>query len=312
MYRMDQASSFENREASLDGVALFRQLRAGLPLIGASTLGFIVLALLYLAIATPKYRAEILLVPAPVNQSGGLGGVEALGGLASLAGVDLQSGTSVPPFDVFRAVLAGGDVARTIATPEIMQGVFPDRWDARAGHWVPQSGFGYFVKGLFVDFGLPDLRDGEPDWRMLRSYLKDNVKTSKGVETPVFTVSFDHRSPEFARKLLTQLWQAADDHVRARDKARAEASIAHLSHRLDTETRLEHRAVLAAALGEQERVLMMAAAESPYAAEMVEDAFVSRKPVSPNVGLTLAGALFFGLLAGCLLVLFGNGRKRSA
>jgi hypothetical protein len=254
----------------------------------------------------------MVLVPAPVNQSAGLGSAKALGGLASLAGIDLQAGTPVAPFDVFRAVLVGGDVARTVGTTEMLKGAFPDRWDSKAKMWRPETGAAAGVKGFLAQIGLPEMRNGNPDWQMFRAYLKETVKTSKGVETPVFTVSFTHAEPVYAVKLLKALRQAADDHVRANDKARAEANIIHLSHRLAVESRAEHRVVLAAALSEQERTLMLAAAGTPYAAELVEDVYVSRRPVSPNVGLILAGAAFFGILIGACLVIAGVGTGRSA
>jgi uncharacterized protein involved in exopolysaccharide biosynthesis len=308
---MDEAQDDdESGSQALSAGRLFARLRAGWRAIAAALLVWLVLAFLYLAVAVPKYRAELVLIPAPVNQSGGLGAAKALGGLASLAGIDLEAGAPVAPFDVFRAVLTGGDVARAVATPQMMRGTFPDRWDPERQDWKPETGFVAGVKGALASIGLPDLRQGNPDWRLFRTYLQERVKTTKGIETPVFTVSFEHPDPEFARTLLLNLRRAADDHVRARDKARAEASIAHLSKRLDQEVRMEHRVVLAAALGEQERILMMATSESPYAAELVEDAYVSRRPVSPNVGLMLAGALFAGLLSGVVLALTLGGPAR--
>lgn len=322
MYRLDHSKKQADDGGSVlapeaqpptIGVAdLVERLVRGWRLIAASVLVALAVGLLAIVLSTPRYRAEMVVIPAPVNDGPSLRGAGALGGIASLAGINLNAGQPVAPFDVFRAVLVGPDVARDVGTDEVLRVVFADRWDPAKRQWRPPGGLGGIGARLSGLLGLPDTRDQPPDWRSFQKYLERTVKSSKGIDTPVWRISYEHADPAFASRLLLALHAAADSHVRARDKARAEANIEHLAMRLENETRAENRLVLAASLAEQERVLMMASGETPYAAELVGAVTVTRDPVTPNVPLILAAALLAGLLAGSLLVLSGRSRSLRA
>ncbi|MGQ5701425.1 Wzz/FepE/Etk N-terminal domain-containing protein [Sandaracinobacteroides sp. A072] len=290
-YMSNQLNKDKNHD---DFVNIFDAFRHGKKYIIYGLILSIVASIIYSLNSTPKYQVEMYLIPAPVNNSSDFSGIGAIGGLASIAGIDINSSGPLSPFDLFRSIMSGGDVAKAISDEKILSEAFPEKWDSEKNKWKGGHDVTYKIKYHLSKIGLVTLDDGNPDWRHLRDYLKDNIKTKKGVDNPVFTVSLRHENPVFASALLKKMLVSANDQVRKRDQNRSLINIKYLSQRLATETRFEHRQALAAAISAQERTLMFTESGNPYAAEMIDNIYVSGKPVSPNFLLNLTVFLIVG------------------
>jgi len=271
----------------------------------------LVLVLIKLNRDAAIWTAELQVFSAPaaagVAPKRGIAGLaaQAGGGLAALAG-SLGSGDSEAPFSFFLDGLATPEVAAQLArNPVIMHKVFASEWDVETQSWHPPRGvIGRVQGGLFSVLGLPALAWRQPDAERLRAYIADAIKVTRSVKSPLVTLSHEHWDRAFAGAFLEQLSAAADDNLRQSNAARTAANIDYLSARLATTSQAEVREALVAALGQEERSAMLAAARLPYAAETFGVAKVSRWPSRPRpVPLLLAGVLA-GLLLGAALAVW--------
>jgi hypothetical protein len=303
--RMDQLSSpldEDFRFADILAVA-----RCGWKFILAAVVVCVVLATVYLHLATYKHRISLAVIPAQSTTGGGSGsGAGGIGTLASLAGVSLPGQNAVSPFDLYVESIATPDVAARLAQDEgLMRSVFALEWNAGVSRWQqPPSRFGGIKSVLRMALGMPPKRWQQPDAVRLANYLSQVVKVEEMDNKAIATLSMETDDVAFARRLLTALHSAIDDTLRQRAMVRAEESIRYLSGKLMVVQQAEHRAVLAQVLGAQERVAMLASGQAAYAAEPFGGLAVSLQPVKPRpfIALTLAigAGLLFGMAAGAL------------
>jgi uncharacterized protein involved in exopolysaccharide biosynthesis len=78
----------------------------------------------------------------------------------------------------------------------------------------------------------------------------------------------------------------------------------YIVQQLGTVTNFEHRQALINLLTEQERTLMLAAPNQPYAVDLLEPVHASSRPTKPQVSILVTLGLILGVTAGvCFTVL---------
>ncbi len=148
-----------------------------------------------------------------------------------------------------------------------------------------------------------------PEWtapgaERLQIYLARTVVVSPPgpKDPPITTLIVETPDPDFGTHLLDALHRQADADVRASSLERARQYSAHLAQKLATTEIAEHRRTLSEALLEQERAVMMATSQGPYAALPLEPASGPSKPTSPKPVPALAIGLIAGAILGLLAV----------
>ena len=151
--------------------------------------------------------------------------------------------------------------------------------------------------------GVP-LRDwAPPGTPELQRWLSKRLSIAEDPKNGIARISLSDADPAFAVATLGKLNRLADDELRARELARTHDYIAYLARTMASVSLAEHRAALAATLGEQERKRMVAAADTAFAAELLGPIVAGDKPDTPNPAMTLGAGLGGGLLFGLLLAL---------
>jgi uncharacterized protein involved in exopolysaccharide biosynthesis len=302
-----QESEFEQ---GLDLQYLIASIARRWRIVAVSILISLALSVLYLNFAKYKYTSTLVVAPAQSSSGKGLPG--GLGGLASLAGVGMPVDAATGSFQLYVEGLHSRAVAEALAkNPALMQGAFPDDWDARTQSWrEPASFVGTIASGFKRLLGMPVFIWTPPDAARLNDFIDEEIAVDEKPKKAIVTISMADRDPAFANAFLAALSKASDDIIRARTVARTRDYIAYLTTRLETVTLAEHRSKLADSLSEQERTLMLASSGLPFAAESFGDPAATRLPTAPRPALVLAGALIFGLLLGIAAALFLD-RKAS-
>nr|WP_310523663.1 Wzz/FepE/Etk N-terminal domain-containing protein [Polymorphobacter sp.] len=260
-------------------------------------------AVIYLRNADYTYTAALRIAPAPASarESTGLG---ALGNLASLTGVTLES-LPATPFRLYVEGVSSREVAVRLANdPELMHRAFAREWDARNRRWdEPASlttGLRNAVLGLV---GAPVPRWSAPDAARLQSFLATRIGVNQNPKTPLVTISMDTTDRQFGIKFLTRLNTTIDTWLREKTLARTNQNIAYLTGRLPGVTQADHRQALFATLSAQEQRLMMARNPAAFAAETFGQIGASSTPTSPRQVPILTLALALGLIFGLVLAL---------
>ena len=273
--------------------------------VAAVCAAFVLAMVIYLNMATYRYTATMTVTSAQ-NSGGGLSGsLSKLGGLASIAGVQLPQDSGSVAFIKFGENLRSRTAADILSKdPAVMRKVFEREWNAADNRWAqPPSALRAVVNGIKIVLGIPVYAWKPPGPLEMQDYLERHVSVVQDPKKPLMTISFSHSDPVFARAFVKALHDAVDGDLRARTQERAAENITYLSRKINEVPVVEHRLALTEALGEQERLLMTASSTAPFAADPISAISISRRPTSPRPVLYLAGALFFGLVVGVCAVL---------
>lgn len=281
---------------------LFRTLWAGRWMIALVALGMLVLAGIYLRVATYRHTAELFLTPA---QSGGSSRLGGLGGLASFAGINLPQDSGELSFALYQQGVHSRGLAEALSRhPDLMRTIFAAEWNAETGQWEKPEGFvSSAITSLKNVLGVPVYDWRPPDAGRLQVFLQQEVEVTEDMKNPFVTVTFRHENPAFAVHFLTILNSELDSILRRKALERSTGNIAYLSEQLGKVTIAEHREAIAQALTEQEKERMAASSSAPYAADPFGAPSASVRPTSPRPTLVLAASLVMGGILGTLLVL---------
>lgn len=243
---------------------------------GAGFLGF-VFATLFVVSATPHYKSHMIVSPAnPMNgaESSSLLADENLFALRFLM-QRVGSGNS-SDFLRFENTYDGARVAEVLLT------------DAR------------IREGLKLDqrFEFSKAKN-QLSAAELSDYIAKRVRLENVGTTSLRRLVYTHPRADFGRYFLTALHTTTDGLIRKTIRGEATQRVAHLRNSIRGNNNPDHRRALTSLLMEQERLLMLASVDTPYAAAVVEPSSSSAKAVWPSKAL-----VYSAFLAVCSLLGF--------
>lgn len=294
-------------EDEIDLRELFLTLWRAKAVIVAVTSVFAV-ASVVIALMLPKiYRAEALLAPVAQQESvnGALSGIAGqFGGLASLAGINLNSGSSVDKTTLaLETIKSRQFLANLIAQHDVLVPLFATaRWDGGAD-------------GLVIDEDIYDTSSGEwlrnvdppltPEPSLQEAHEKFNaiLTVTQNAETGLVSIAAEHKSPFVASDWVTWLVEDVNSYMKQRDIAEAQKSISFLQRQIEQTSVAEMRQMLFGLIQEQTRTITLAEVRDEYVLRTVDPALPPEQRASPNRKLiVIVGTLLGGMLA-CLFVL---------
>jgi hypothetical protein len=291
-----------------------RQIRSrlyrGWALVLVSTLITLALAVGYLASSTPLYTAQMAIAP-PMQSYSDRATSALSGGLGALAGLALggNSGTNAV-FLRYEKMMTSREVAtRLVRDHQVLQLIFPERWDAVHQNWKPPHGIGSRLKAA-ANHLFGHTVDTTPDIADLREFIARHLS----VEVPAADMSFEappairyvtftFRDPRVATTFLVWLHQETDGMIREAELNRTRRMIDYLDDRLRKATEIDERTSLAQLLLDQERTEMLLTTGLDYSAEVLDMPGTPREPSSPKIPLTLMLGLLTGLFLGSLIAI---------
>lgn len=253
-------------EATL-GDVLREAWRAKFFIIAFSLSGFCAAAF-WTAVATPYYKAQMIVSPASPMNGAEVSSLMANDNLFALRFLMQRVGTSnSSDFLRFENIYDGPRVAALLLDdPKIIEGL---RRDER-------------FKGATAE--------------LFSEYLQKRVDLEPVGGSPLRKLVYWHPDRNFSAYLLKQLHAASDALIRRTIREETEGRIAHLQKAVAETQNPEHRRVLTTLLLEQERLRMLVSIEQSYAAAVIEPASASARPLWPDAKLlltlfSLAGAI---------------------
>jgi hypothetical protein len=261
----------------------------------------------------PQFEATMVVAPSRgggVAPSGG-GRSSRLKGVAKSFGLDL-GGDEATTFDRLELVLSSLTLARLLQNEHgYLQKVYEGSWEPEGERWVRPTGRRFEweqrLKGLF-HLGTWS----EPTVESLARYLKGSIVITKLELEPFRRISFAHTDPGFAYELLTTVYREADELLRQQDRAATAERRAYVQQQLQSAKMLETRDVLIGMLTNEEHTAMMLQSTLPYAARIIEPAFVSSTPTSPTVVGSLGPPVAIVVALGITLILLVALFRRDA
>lgn len=246
------------------------------------------IAVLYLFVTTPLYKASATVGPSTSSANSakgsnlalpfGLGAALGDGGSSTLHKQFLQT---VNSYDIAALLAADKEMAQRIVEP-------------KAGVTV--------TAGMMAD--------------TLKGIMAVNKLRNAPLEDTTFTeITLLHADPAFAQKVLARIFALSDDIIRKQVRESKTAQREVLLRSLEQTTNSYQRDALVKNLLEVEHELMTSQTNEPFSFRMIESLHAGEKPASPRRLLTLAGAAiaggFLGFAIVCLMLFNAYRRNRG-
>lgn len=285
VYLLPQDES--NARFDLDDV--LRELWKGRVLVLVSILVAGAVGFGYAMLATPWYRAEVVMLPTETDLGQGLASqLSQLGPLASLAGVTIGNGHKAEPL----AVLQSRSFSRSfIEENGLMQVLFADEWDSAGKTWKDDAD------------PPPDIRDA------VEYFHKDVRKVLEDRKTGIVRLSIEWKDAAVASAWANSLAQRLNSQMRDRALADAARNIRFLREELAATNVVSLQQSIGRLLEAELQKLMLARGNEEFAFRVVDVAEVPKKRARPRRAIILAGSLIVGALFGAGMALFRSRHK---
>jgi uncharacterized protein involved in exopolysaccharide biosynthesis len=279
---------------------LFATLWAGKWLIILITVIFAAGGVAYALYKPDIYQSSVLLAPTYGGGASGLGGQ--LGGLASLAGVNIgqdnSSNTAIAK-EVLqsRAFLASFINRHELAVP--MLGTVG--WSIRENRWI-------YDREVYnpdtEEWGRDD--DGESlkptDWDLVKKFKEAHLSVSQNDENGMVTIAIKSQSPVVAQQWAQWLVRDINEHMRNQDIEEAEASIGYLEGKLNETNIAGMQQVFYQLIESETRTVMLANAQKEYVFKTVDPAVVPQEKSEPKRALIAVVATMLGGMLSIFIV----------
>ncbi len=262
---------------------------------------FSVIAIVY-ALSLPNEYSASVVTASNMDKGNKSAGLSGLGGLASLAGVNLGGGDTYSP-EVLQKMLLSTSILASFArtyelVPEIMavesyslkSNSFSYKesiYDPRTGEWTRKVMY-------------PATQ--EPSDSEIAHELRQKLNVTYDRATKLISVSYRSYSPEFAPRLVTSLIEHLNQQVRVKERLSTERTIQDIEKILEEANSIEVKVALQSILEEQYKKLTLARTRPEYALMTVEPAFVPFMKSGPNRAVLCLLIVFIGVAASTLLM----------
>jgi uncharacterized protein involved in exopolysaccharide biosynthesis len=294
----------QNYDGEIDLKELFSVLWRGKYFIIIFTMISLAAGSLYLRNLSSKYSVSILLAPVQEEQSTPNFGN--LGGLASLAGISLPSG-SASDFAKYEIMLKTQEISTLVFKEQnLIQALFSNEWDEnqqifRAPKQNRTTPIKNYVKELLT--GRPPKEYTEPNPAKLTAFIDKKIRISLDKKTQYLNLSAESSNPELLTKLLVSMIKNTDELFKKKFIKQANDAVQFYQIKISKARSQEHREILAKLIAKEERKLLLATREGPFVAEILTGPNTSLYPTSPKASLILALSILLGGFLSCGLLL---------
>ena len=290
---------------------LFGVLWAGSRKIIAITAVFAFVSVIYALSLSDQYKATVLLAPAHSDSSDLSGALGQLGGLASLAGVDI----------------GGGDSSEAQMAQEIMKSwSFIDVFIAENNISVEvyaAEGWSRGSNELQIDDDIYDAETktwliendntgevGPPSSWVLFQAFSERLVVSENKKSGLVSVSIEYYSPQIAKQWLDMYVAAINAHMQQRQMEKVTNNINYLQAQIENTSIAEMREVFYTIIAEQTKNKMLSEASPEYAFVAVSPSMVPEVTSQPQRRfIYILGTLLGGMLSVLLVLVMHYARK---
>ncbi len=257
-----------------------------------------------LANFVPVYEARLIISPINTTAPSDFSGSSAqFSSIAKALGVGEGLGEEQPTsFDRLQIALSSVTLAKEIeAEHKLLRRIFSGWWDDNEQKWVRPTGARFNFEQRLKK--LLKLETWEPpSTETLAEYLGSTITINELEDLPFKEIIYRSADRELALDMLQTVYFSADEYVRAQERIETKERQNYLEAQLSRETVVDKRSVLITLLSRVEYTLMLLEGSLPYAAQIVEKPYVSKKSVPPNLILLVAVPTILGFALAIVVV----------
>ena len=277
----------------IDIKSLFKTIFDSKRLVIISTVLFSIIALIYSLSLSNIYQSTALLSSVD-EQSNSSASLNNIGGLASLAGINISSSS-------------GGNSTKAITKittlsffeENILPNIFlPDLMAVR--DWDEENNSVMYDSSYNVQTGK---------WKKIphpqKSFkaFKSKLEVSQDYDTKFLTISIKHESPYIAKEWVELVVNEINNYFRAQDKREAEAAMNFLNTQMALTNYTEIKQVVAEILKQKMQQLTLIEANEFYVFSYLDQPAVARKKIEPTRSSICILGTIFGFMLGVLIAL---------
>lgn len=284
-----------SQKSEINLADIWHTLREGRRRIVLITLATALLATVAAFVITPIYQAQVLLSPVTDDQGNAGGVTSQLGGLAALAGINVN-GTGSSSKDEAVAVLQSRVLTDLyVKENNLLPILFASDWDQDKNAW----------------------KDSDPEdvptlWDAFKLIEKKVRKVDVDKKTGLVTLSVEWKDPELAARWAAGLVARANAYMRQQAVQHAENNLTYLQDQAKAATSVELQQAIYRLMEAEVKKGMLANANAEFAFKVIDPPVVPEEKVRPKrlVIIFLGGIL--GLIASSCFELIGMRKRLSA
>ena len=291
MNNLENTKNIEQNDNEMGLRELFTVLWASKVTIVVITTIFAVASVLYSLSIPNQYKANISLASAQQNSGNLSGSLNQLGGLASIAGINIGGGEN-NKMQITREIMT----SRSFIESFIDANNISDKvgavigWDKESNQLIyNQDSYDSQTQSWLSDDDTPN------SWDLYQSFL--GMLTIEQ-EMDLLLVSLEHYSPYLAKELLDLYLEEINKHMQARQVLKVSNNIEYLQSQIRKTSISEMQAVFYTIIEEQMKSKMLAEANPDYALIVVAASMVPEERSRPKRALIcIFGTLMGGMLS---------------
>lgn len=298
-----QSATTTEYDDEIDLRELFGVLWSGKITIIVITAIFAVGSVFYALSIPNQYKASALLAPAHSDGSGLSSALGQLGGLASLAGVNIGSGQSSESQIAQEIMKSWSFIEKFIADNDIEVEVYA------AEGWSKGS------NELRIDENAYDIENNQwltkdsngnvvppSSWQLFKTF-SGMLSVSEDKKSGLVSISIEYYSPQMAKEWLDMYISAINGYMQSRQVDQVSNNIDYLEAQIDKTSIAEMREVFYTIIEEQTKNKMVAEASPDYAFVAVSPSMVPEQKSQPKRARICILGTILGAMLSVLLVL---------
>jgi uncharacterized protein involved in exopolysaccharide biosynthesis len=264
------------------------------------------------ALSKPNiYSSSVLLAPA-TKEGGGMSGLASqFGGLASLAGVNLGSGSSSKT-DLALAVLQSRQFLTAFVNRHHLKiALFAgEKWDANSGELLLNNEIYDSEKQLWLREVKPGKSPEPSDWEVYKLF-KGMLVAAPNKDNGMVTLSIEFLSPILAKQWVELLVSDLNKEMRETDSQEVDRNIQYLQSNLETTNLADMRTVFYQLIEDQLKTKMLSQAQTEYVFKTIDPAVVAEEKSKPKRALICVLGTLLGGMLGVMLVLVHHFMRKT-
>ena len=302
----EEQSRNKQFDDEIDLLELWRALMRGKWIIIGFTAVFSIASVFYALSLPNMYKSTAVLAPAE-SAGGGLSALGGqLGGLASLAGINLGRGASNKTAEAIEILQSWTFIEEFIQEQNISPLVFAVKgWNSEADELIYSTEV-YDPKTQFWTREPPKGKQAQPSsWELFQTF-RGYLSVGEDKNSSFTSLSITYYSPEIAKVWVDSLVKKINTKLQLRDSKEAEKNVAFLSEQIEQTPLASMQSVFYDLIEEQTKTLMLAKGSTEYVFKTVSESRVSEVKSKPKRALIcIVSALSGGLVGSVFALLFG-------
>lgn len=240
----------------------------------------------FFALSLPNvYQSEAILAPIANDQNSLSNSMQSLGGIASLAGLSVGSGTSSKTNEALATMTSYSFFEQLVAiNPKLVPLLIASNgWDIK----TDQVKYDLSIYNPVSDEWLEDSRPTLQESYMVFASNYDVVLDTK---TGMVKVTFEHYSPNVSKATVNEIINLINMRTKVKDVTKAEKSIAYLDTQISNTLISEVKAVVSDLIQNQIQTVMLAQSSDEYLFTVIEPPIAPELKVKPKRSIIVISA----------------------